>query len=156
MLTCDDAIAYLLQLCYLSGILTMFFCGIVMSHYTWHNVTESSRVTTKYVIIFPGLIGYLFFLEFQSANTVFLSFCCLLVLVGILLPHSHLFPRFSSSYMLVWMPWILRSGKLLAKGEILKLVFAIKNCNAIILLSPFLQVFLSSLLIGLLKDCLTV
>ncbi|KAB5524494.1 hypothetical protein DKX38_022243 [Salix brachista] len=33
----------------LSGILTVFFCGILMSHYTWHNVTESSRVTTKYV-----------------------------------------------------------------------------------------------------------
>ncbi|XP_058225753.1 sodium/hydrogen exchanger 1-like isoform X1 [Rhododendron vialii] len=32
----------------LSGILTVFFCGIVMSHYTWHNVTESSRVTTKH------------------------------------------------------------------------------------------------------------
>jgi len=37
------------QLFYLSGILTVFFCGIVMSHYTWHNVTESSRITTKYV-----------------------------------------------------------------------------------------------------------
>lgn len=32
----------------LSGILAVFFCGIVMSHYTWHNVTESSRVTTKH------------------------------------------------------------------------------------------------------------
>ncbi|MCH92478.1 sodium/hydrogen exchanger 2-like, partial [Trifolium medium] len=32
---------------FLSGILTVFFCGIVMSHYTWHNVTESSRITTK-------------------------------------------------------------------------------------------------------------
>lgn len=40
---------HLVQLFYLSGILTVFFCGIVMSHYTWHNVTESSRVTTKYV-----------------------------------------------------------------------------------------------------------
>ncbi|WVZ50101.1 hypothetical protein U9M48_001388 [Paspalum notatum var. saurae] len=30
-----------------SGILTVFFCGIVMSHYTWHNVTESSRITTN-------------------------------------------------------------------------------------------------------------
>ncbi|KAF4395784.1 hypothetical protein F8388_018058 [Cannabis sativa] len=30
----------------LSGILAVFFCGIVMSHYTWHNVTESSRITT--------------------------------------------------------------------------------------------------------------
>ncbi|KAA3487427.1 Sodium/hydrogen exchanger 2-like protein [Gossypium australe] len=37
------------QLFYLSGILTVFFCGIVMSHYTWHNVTESSRITSKYV-----------------------------------------------------------------------------------------------------------
>ncbi|KAE9459058.1 hypothetical protein C3L33_09034, partial [Rhododendron williamsianum] len=30
----------------LSGILTVFFCGIVMSHYTWHNVTESSRCSS--------------------------------------------------------------------------------------------------------------
>ncbi|XVE62607.1 hypothetical protein DITRI_Ditri06bG0131700 [Diplodiscus trichospermus] len=36
------------ELLNLSGILTVFFCGIVMSHYTWHNVTESSRVTTKH------------------------------------------------------------------------------------------------------------
>ncbi|KAL6210451.1 hypothetical protein ACLB2K_015683 [Fragaria x ananassa] len=32
----------------LSSILTVFFCGIVMSHYTWHNVTEKSRVTTNH------------------------------------------------------------------------------------------------------------
>ncbi|KAE8076876.1 hypothetical protein FH972_015499 [Carpinus fangiana] len=38
----------LAELFYLSAILTVFFCGIVMSHYTWHNVTESSRVTTKH------------------------------------------------------------------------------------------------------------
>ncbi|CAI9785634.1 unnamed protein product [Fraxinus pennsylvanica] len=31
----------------LSGILTVFLCVIVMSHYTWHNVTENSRVTTN-------------------------------------------------------------------------------------------------------------
>lgn len=37
-----------MQLLYLSGILTVFFCGIVMSHYTWHNVTESSRITTRW------------------------------------------------------------------------------------------------------------
>lgn len=43
ILTC----CFLCQLLDLSGILTVFFCGIVMSHYTWHNVTESSRVTTK-------------------------------------------------------------------------------------------------------------
>lgn len=47
---------YSLQLLDLSGILTVFFCGIVMSHYTWHNVTESSRVTTKYVMLQPFVI----------------------------------------------------------------------------------------------------
>ncbi|KAJ6917787.1 sodium/hydrogen exchanger 1-like [Populus alba x Populus x berolinensis] len=42
-------LSYMLaELFYLSGILTVFFCGIEMSHYTWHNVTESSRVTTKH------------------------------------------------------------------------------------------------------------
>ncbi|XP_061348468.1 sodium/hydrogen exchanger 1 isoform X2 [Gastrolobium bilobum] len=42
-------LSYMLaELWYLSGILTVFFCGIVMSHYTWHNVTESSRITTKH------------------------------------------------------------------------------------------------------------
>ncbi|KAK7258777.1 hypothetical protein RIF29_24363 [Crotalaria pallida] len=42
-------LSYMLaELCYLSGILTVFFCGIVMSHYTWHNVTECSRITTKH------------------------------------------------------------------------------------------------------------
>jgi len=42
-------LSYMLaELFYLSGILTVFFCGIVMSHYTWHNVTEGSRVTTKH------------------------------------------------------------------------------------------------------------
>nr|AIA82923.1 NHX1 [Gentiana rigescens] len=32
----------------LSGILTVFFCGIVVSHYTWHNVTQKSKITTKH------------------------------------------------------------------------------------------------------------
>ncbi|KAI5676740.1 hypothetical protein M9H77_07690 [Catharanthus roseus] len=42
-------LSYMLaELFYLSGILTVFFCGIVMSHYTWHNVTTSSRITTKH------------------------------------------------------------------------------------------------------------
>ncbi|KAJ0977673.1 hypothetical protein J5N97_013147 [Dioscorea zingiberensis] len=43
-------LSYMLaELLDLSGILTVFFCGIVMSHYTWYNVTASSRITTKYV-----------------------------------------------------------------------------------------------------------
>ncbi|KAH0870115.1 hypothetical protein HID58_077137 [Brassica napus] len=47
----------------LSGILTVFFCGIVMSHYTWHNVTESTRITTKHtfwnIVISCGDIYFL-------------------------------------------------------------------------------------------------
>lgn len=29
-----------------------------MSHYTWHNVTESSRVTTKYVKISRNVVNW--------------------------------------------------------------------------------------------------
>ncbi|AQK42863.1 Sodium/hydrogen exchanger 2 [Zea mays] len=43
-----------------SGILTVFFCGIVMSHYTWHNVTESSRVTTKHAFATLSFISEIF------------------------------------------------------------------------------------------------
>ncbi|XP_068495000.1 sodium/hydrogen exchanger 4 isoform X2 [Phaseolus vulgaris] len=42
-------LSYMLaELCDLSGILTVFFCGILMSHYAWYNVTETSRITTSY------------------------------------------------------------------------------------------------------------
>ncbi|CAI0379236.1 unnamed protein product [Linum tenue] len=43
-------LSYMLaELLELSGILTVFFCGIIMSHYSWHNVTESSRITARHV-----------------------------------------------------------------------------------------------------------
>ncbi|XP_027189308.1 sodium/hydrogen exchanger 1-like isoform X3 [Cicer arietinum] len=51
---------YLLQLLNLSGILTIFFCGIVMSHYTWHNVTGSSRTTTKHAFATISFIAETF------------------------------------------------------------------------------------------------
>ncbi|XVF32695.1 hypothetical protein REPUB_Repub17cG0105000 [Reevesia pubescens] len=44
----------------LSSILTVFFCGIVMSHYTWHNVTESSRITTKHAFATLSFISEIF------------------------------------------------------------------------------------------------
>jgi len=50
----------LAELLFLSGILTVFFCGIVMSHYTWHNVTESSRVTTKHAFATMSFIAETF------------------------------------------------------------------------------------------------
>ncbi|CAM6008146.1 unnamed protein product, partial [Sphagnum balticum] len=54
-------LSYILaELLFLSGILTVFFCGIVMSHYTWHNVTESSRVTTKHAFATMSFIAETF------------------------------------------------------------------------------------------------
>nr|ABC18331.1 vacuolar Na+/H+ antiporter Nhx2 [Karelinia caspia] len=54
-------LSYMLaELFYLSGILTVFFCGIVMSHYTWHNVTEKSRVTTKHAFATLSFVAELF------------------------------------------------------------------------------------------------
>ncbi|KAH9329324.1 hypothetical protein KI387_001432, partial [Taxus chinensis] len=54
-------LSYMLaELFYLSGILTVFFCGIVMSHYTWHNVTQSSRVTTKHAFATMSFIAEVF------------------------------------------------------------------------------------------------
>lgn len=42
-------LSYMLaELSDLSGILTVFFAGILMSHYAWHNVTDSSRITTRH------------------------------------------------------------------------------------------------------------
>jgi NhaP-type Na+/H+ or K+/H+ antiporter len=93
-----------MQLFYLSGILTVFFCGIVMSHYTWHNVTESSRVTTKYVptkFLSCDVLGSVHFLNAQNS---------IQIIAGMLLQPCHLLLRLLSSFMLVWMPWTLRSG----------------------------------------------
>lgn len=66
-----------MQLFYLSGILTVFFCGIVMSHYTWHNVTESSRITTKYVSfhINPGFRKTLFFFFSLRTQIIWMTVC---------------------------------------------------------------------------------
>lgn len=54
-------LSYMLaELLNLSGILTVFFCGIVMSHYTWHNVTESSRITTKHAFATLSFVAEIF------------------------------------------------------------------------------------------------
>ncbi|KAI3440410.1 Na_H_Exchanger domain-containing protein [Psidium guajava] len=54
-------LSYMLaELMDLSGILTVFFCGIVMSHYTWHNITESSRITTKHAFATISFISETF------------------------------------------------------------------------------------------------
>ncbi|XP_074586975.1 sodium/hydrogen exchanger 3-like, partial [Curcuma longa] len=48
------------ELLSLSGILTIFFCGIIMSHYTWHNVTERSRITTRHAFATMSFISETF------------------------------------------------------------------------------------------------
>ncbi|KAI4307932.1 hypothetical protein L6164_031056 [Bauhinia variegata] len=54
-------LSYMLaELLELSGILTVFFCGILMSHYAWHNVTEISRVTTRHVFATMSFIAETF------------------------------------------------------------------------------------------------
>ncbi|KAK1278962.1 Sodium/hydrogen exchanger 2 [Acorus gramineus] len=54
-------LSYMLaELFSLSGILTVFFCGILMSHYTWHNVTENSRLTTRHSFAMISFIAETF------------------------------------------------------------------------------------------------
>ncbi|XP_042390984.1 sodium/hydrogen exchanger 2-like [Zingiber officinale] len=53
-----------------SGILTVFFCGIVMSHYTWHNVTESSRVTTKHAFATLSFIAEIFLFLYVGTDAL--------------------------------------------------------------------------------------
>ncbi|KAH6786333.1 Na+/H+ exchanger 3 [Perilla frutescens var. hirtella] len=54
-------LSYMLaELLELSGILTVFFCGIFMSHYAWHNVTDSSRITTRHVFAMMSFIAETF------------------------------------------------------------------------------------------------
>ncbi|XP_041019836.1 sodium/hydrogen exchanger 2 [Juglans microcarpa x Juglans regia] len=58
------------ELFYLSGILTVFFCGIVMSHYTWHNVTESSRVTTKHAFATFSFVAEIFIFVYVGMDAL--------------------------------------------------------------------------------------
>ncbi|KAL7590831.1 hypothetical protein Lser_V15G35597 [Lactuca serriola] len=54
-------LSYILaELFELSGILTVFFAGVLMSHYAWHNVTESSRITTKHTFAAMSFIAETF------------------------------------------------------------------------------------------------
>ncbi|GMY31098.1 sodium/hydrogen exchanger 4 [Fagus crenata] len=54
-------LSYMLaELLKLSGILTVFFCGILMSHYAWHNVADSSRITTRHVFATMSFIAETF------------------------------------------------------------------------------------------------
>ncbi|KAI7841304.1 hypothetical protein COHA_004923 [Chlorella ohadii] len=45
---------------HLSGIFSVFFCGIVMSHYTWHAMSSSARVVTVYLFRILSFAAELF------------------------------------------------------------------------------------------------
>ncbi|GLT78973.1 hypothetical protein SLA2020_504880 [Shorea laevis] len=67
-------LSYMLaELLSLSGILTVFFCGIVMSHYTWHNVTESSRITTKHAFATISFIAETFIFLYVGMDALDIS-----------------------------------------------------------------------------------
>ncbi|XP_042426134.1 sodium/hydrogen exchanger 3-like [Zingiber officinale] len=64
-------LSYMLaELLDLSGILSVFFCGIIMSHYTWHNVTESSRVTTKHAFVTLSFIAEIFLFLYVGTDAL--------------------------------------------------------------------------------------
>lgn len=54
----------------LSGILTVFFCGIVMSHYAWHNVTIKSQVTTKHTFATMSFISEIFIFMYVGMDAL--------------------------------------------------------------------------------------
>nr|XP_043635749.1 sodium/hydrogen exchanger 3-like [Erigeron canadensis] len=54
----------------LSGILTVFFCGIVMSHYAWHNVTHRSQVTTKHTFATMSYIAEVFIFLYVGMDSL--------------------------------------------------------------------------------------
>lgn len=61
------------QLLQLSGILTVFFCGILMSHYAWYDMTDSSRITTRYVekdyLDYSCIMGHTLMLNYEQYIT---------------------------------------------------------------------------------------
>ncbi|KAL2469996.1 Sodium/hydrogen exchanger 2 [Abeliophyllum distichum] len=64
-------LSYMLsELFNLSAILTVFFCGIVMSHYTWHNVTENSRITTKHTLATLSFVAEIFIFLFVGMDAL--------------------------------------------------------------------------------------
>ncbi|KAK6233100.1 hypothetical protein SCA6_003173 [Theobroma cacao] len=129
-------LSYMLaELLSLSGILTIFFCGIVMSHYTWHNVTESSRVTTKCIfehnchqILLVNQYGRLLncpskltlhldgFKELVRLQFKMISHLKTDILTGMHLQQFHSLQKYLYSFMLAWMPWTLTNGKPAVQG----------------------------------------
>ncbi|KAG7538040.1 Cation/H+ exchanger [Arabidopsis suecica] len=64
-------LSYLLaELFSLSGILTVFFCGVLMSHYASYNVTESSRITSRHVFAMMSFIAETFIFLYVGTDAL--------------------------------------------------------------------------------------
>lgn len=101
---------YIFQLLDLSGILTVFFSGIVMSHYTWHNVTESSRITTKYVLSDNQFYWQPLWFLLDENIYVYGFLIFFIHFTGTLLLLYLSLLKFFYFSMLGWMHWTLKNG----------------------------------------------
>ncbi|XP_013609990.1 PREDICTED: sodium/hydrogen exchanger 4 [Brassica oleracea var. oleracea] len=64
-------LSYMLaELFSLSGILTVFFCGVLMSHYASYNVTESSRITSRHVFAMLSFISETFIFLYVGTDAL--------------------------------------------------------------------------------------
>eukprot|EP00245_Coleochaete_scutata_P011518 TRINITY_DN4293_c0_g2_i1.p1 TRINITY_DN4293_c0_g2~~TRINITY_DN4293_c0_g2_i1.p1 ORF type:complete len:560 (+),score=62.45 TRINITY_DN4293_c0_g2_i1:191-1870(+) len=54
----------------LSGILSVFFCGIVMSHYTYHNLSEMARITTRHLFATLSFVAESFIFLYVGMDSV--------------------------------------------------------------------------------------
>ncbi|XP_042514904.1 sodium/hydrogen exchanger 4-like [Macadamia integrifolia] len=100
-------LSYMLaELLQLSGILTVFFCGIVMSHYAWYNVTENSRITTRHLFATMSFIAETFIFlyvgtdaldieKWKMSKTSFktsMGICCMIIFLILLGRAAFVFP----------------------------------------------------------------
>lgn len=82
----------------LSGIMTLFFCGVVMSHYSYHNISAQSQlgsvvsITTFAFAAEAFLFTYLGLSIFSTESSAFsLSFTFLIVIAAVLSRFASIF-----------------------------------------------------------------
>ncbi|CAI2364053.1 unnamed protein product [Moneuplotes crassus] len=91
--------SYLLaELLNLSGIMTLFLCGVIMSHYTYHNVSKSSKVgsvvsiTSIAFLAEAFLFTYLGLSIFSTESSSFsLNFTFLIIIAAVLARFASVF-----------------------------------------------------------------